>query len=177
MTRRPRSSWLLAVVVAVAACAPAAGASSAPADQVWRTTHLVDVRSGQSFTIDGLRGKLVAIEPMAAWCTNCAIQQGEARAALRTLANPGVVYISLDVDPNERAEDLADYAERWGYDWRFVVAGPDVARSLAATFGDQILSPPSTPLILVGPDGEVVEQNFGIHGADDLVESFSQNLP
>lgn len=181
MTRRHRLGWLVGVVLVVAACSSGTTASTAepakPANDAWRTAALVDARTGESFTIDGLRGKLVAIEPMAIWCTNCRIQQGEAAAALDRLDDPDVVYVSVDVDPNERAGDLAAYADGSGFDWAFVVATKEVARSLAATFGDQILSPPSTPLILVGPDGEVVDQHFGIRSADDLVELFSQHLP
>ena len=177
MTSRSALAWLFGVVLAVAACSSGTTASTAePASDAWRTTALVDARTGESFTIDGLRGKLVAIEPMAIWCTNCRIQQGEAAAALDRLASPDIVYVSVDVDPNERAGDLAAYADGSGFDWAFVVATKEVARSLAATFGDQILSPPSTPLILVGPDGKVVDQHFGIRSADDLVELFSLHL-
>jgi len=177
MKHRTSLAWSLCIMVIVAACSSAVGASSAPESQTWRTTPLVDVRTGKSFTIDGLRGSLVAIEPMAAWCTSCAIQQGESRVAIDQIANPNLVYVSLGVDPNERPADLAKYADGKGYEWPFVVAGKDVSRSLAATFGDQILSPPSTPLILIGPDGDVIQQDFGIHGADDLIKLFSQNLP
>lgn len=165
------------VALAVAACAPAAETSPTAADQLWRTADLVDVRTGESFTIEDLDGSLVAIEPMAVWCSSCAIQQGEAAVALRDLGDPRLVYISIDVDPNEPAADLAAYADQRGFDWRFVVAGTPVARSLAETFGDQVLSPPSTPLILIGPDGEVVDQHYGIRGADDLVALFSAHLP
>ncbi len=181
MTPRSALAWLFGVVLVVAACSSGTTASTAepakPANDAWRTTALVDTRSGDTFTIDELKGKLVVIEPMAIWCSNCRIQQGEAAVALDRLDDPGIVYLSVDVDPNERAGDLAAYADESGFDWDFVVATKEVARSLAATFGDQILSPPSTPLILVGPDGEVVDQHFGIRSADDLVELFSQHLP
>ena len=178
MTPRSALAWLFGVVLVVAACSSGTTASTAePANDAWRTTALVDTRSGDTFTIDELKGKLVVIEPMAIWCSNCRIQQGEAAVALDRLDDPDIVYLSVDVDPNERAGDLAAYADGSGFDWAFVVATKEVARSLAATFGDQILSPPSTPLILVGPDGEVVDQHFGIRSADDLVELFSQHLP
>ena len=181
MTPRSALAWLVGVVLVAAACSSGTTASTAepakPANDAWRTTALVDTRSGETFTIDELKGKLVVIEPMAIWCSNCRIQQGEAAVALDRLDDPAIVYVSVDVDPNERAGDLAAYADGSGFDWAFVVATKEVARSLAATFGDQILSPPSTPLIVVGPDGEVVDQHFGIRSADDLVELFSQHLP
>ncbi len=178
MSLRSALAWLVGAVLVAAACSSGTTASTAkPTDDAWRTTALVDTRSGETFTIDELKGKLVVVEPMAIWCSNCRIQQGEAAVALDRLDDPDIVYVSVDVDPNERAGDLAAYADGAGFDWGFVVATKEVARSLAATFGDQILSPPSTPLILIGPDGEVVDQHFGIRGADDLVELFSQYLP
>ncbi len=177
MSLRSAFAWLVGAVLVAAACSSGTTASTAkPTDDAWRTTALVDTRSGETFTIDELKGKLVVVEPMAIWCSNCRIQQGEAAVALDRLDDPDIVYVSVDVDPNERAGDLAAYADGAGFDWGFVVATKEVARSLATTFGDQILSPPSTPLILIGPDGEVVDQHFGIRGADDLVELFSQYL-
>jgi multidrug efflux pump subunit AcrA (membrane-fusion protein) len=105
------------------------------------------------------------------------IQQAEVAEALKRLDRPDIAYVSLDVDPNERAADLAEYADRSGYDWSFAIATADVARSLASTFGDQVLSPPSTPLIVIAPSGEVVDHHFGIRNAGQLVEQFGAHLP
>jgi len=63
------------------------GSATPAADSAWRTTTLRDVRTGEAFTIDGLRDKLVALEPMAIWCSNCRIQQREAVAALAAVAS------------------------------------------------------------------------------------------
>lgn len=153
------------------------GSASTGADQTWRTTKMRDVRTGKEFTIDELRGKLVAIEPMAIWCSNCRIQQREVAAALAATPSDGVVYVGVDVDPNEQPDALAAYSAKEGFDWTFVVASREVARSLAAAFGDQVLSPPSTPLILVGPDGAVIDVHFGIRSASELTALFAQHLP
>jgi hypothetical protein len=170
-----------ALALATAACSPDGGAvtpSTAPVPAAaWRTTPLTDVRTGETFTIDGLAGKLVAIEPMAIWCSNCRIQQTEAATALAAVASDDLVYLALDVDPNERPADLAAYSAEEGFDWPYAVASVDVARSLAAEFGDQVLSPPSTPLILLGPDGELIEQHVGIRRAAELEALFRQHLP
>lgn len=171
---------LLAALFAAAACSTGGGASTnsaAAGDETWRTATIRDVVSGEEFRIADLEGKVVAIEAMAIWCLNCRFQQLEAKTALEEVDSPDVVYLSLDIDPNERAEDLAEYARREGFDWRFAVASPDIARSLAATFGDQVLSPPATPLIVLGTDGQVVEQHIGIKGARDLAALFEEHLP
>jgi len=182
MRRLPSAlAGLAALALIAAACTPGGSGTSTSApsasDAAWRTTALTDVRTGEAVTIDALRGKLVAIEPMAIWCSNCRIQQTEAVAATAATASEDLVYIGLDVDPNEQAADLAAYSEQQGFDWPFAVVSTEVARSLAAEFGDQVLSPPSTPLILVGPDGTVIERHFGIRGADELEALFRQHLP
>lgn len=178
MRRRPRTlAWLAALAVLGAACTGNGATGSDPGPEAWRTAALVDVRTGETLVVNDLAGKLVVIEPMAVWCTTCHIQQSEVAVALPRIGSPDLVYISLDVDPNERAEDLAAYADRSGFDWHFVVATPEVARSLAAAFGDQILSPPSTPKIVVAPSGEVVDQHFGVRDADRLVAEFTAYLP
>ena len=174
------SIGLFAFVFAVAACSTGSdGGASAPSagGEAWRTASIRDVVSGEDFRIADLEGKVVAIEAMAIWCLNCRFQQLEARAALDEVDSPDVVYLSLDIDPNERAEDLAEYARREGFDWRFAMASPEVARSLAASFGDQILSPPATPLVVLGPDGQVVAQHIGIKGARSLAALFEEHLP
>jgi len=142
----------------------------------WRTAQLRDVRSGQLLVINDLYGKLVVIEPMAIWCTNCRAQQNEAREALARLNSAEIVYISLDVDPNESEPDLARYADEREYPWHFVVASRDVARSLALSFGDQVLSPPSTPEIVVRPDG-TAEVSFGLTRAAELEARLAALLP
>lgn len=178
MSLRRMVAALLAASLIVAACSTGGGAPATDdRAAAWRTATLVDVRTGESFAIDDLAGNLVVIEPMAIWCTTCQIQQAEVAAALDRLGRPDIVYVSLDVDPNERAADLAEYADRSGYDWPFAIATADVARSLATSFGDQVLSPPSTPLILIAPTGEVVDHHFGIRNAGQLVEQFGAHLP
>jgi thiol-disulfide isomerase/thioredoxin len=142
----------------------------------WRTAALRDVRTGENLVINDLAGRLVVIEPMAIWCTTCRAQQNEAREALANLDGRGIVYVSLDVDPNETEPDLARYADERGYPWHFIVASREVARSLAATFGDQVLSPPSTPKIVVNPDGSA-EVSFGIKRAAELEADFAARLP
>jgi hypothetical protein len=80
-----------------------------------------------------------------------------------------VTYVVIDVDPSETAPALAQYREKHGFDGRYVVADRDVARALAAEFGDQVLNPPSTPVVFIGTDGRVTLTPFGPISADDIV--------
>jgi cytochrome oxidase Cu insertion factor (SCO1/SenC/PrrC family) len=142
----------------------------------WRTAALRDVRSGETLVINDLGGRLVIIEPMATWCTNCRQQQNEAREALDRLDRDDIVYISLEVDPGETEAGLAAYADQHDYRWHFVVGSTEVLRSLAEVFGDQVLSPPSTPEVIVSPDGDA-EISFGLSRADELEARFLLLLP
>ena len=158
----------IATPVAAATAGPvtsAAAGTPMAALAPWQTATLIDVRSGESFTIADLAGSVVVMEPMATWCTNCLRQQRAVAKALAALEGEDVVYISLDVDPSERPADLAAYADEHGFDWRFVVADRDLARLLAGDLGDQVLSPPSTPKIIVTPDGQVIGPDFGMADA------------
>ena len=92
----------------------------------------------------------ILLEPMAVWCTNCRAQMHEV-----TRAHEGAAFqsVSLDVDLSETAQDLAAYADREGWDWRFAMAGPDLYRHLQQRFGDAATYPPATPLIVIERDG------------------------
>lgn len=142
----------------------------------WLATELRDVRTGETVRPADLLGKVLVIEPMAIWCSNCRAQQNEARTALANLASNDIVYISLDVDPFETEADLAQYADARGYPWHFAVASDDLARELAAVFGDLVLSPSATPKIVVAPDG-TAEVSFGIKSAADLETELAALLP
>ena len=80
-----------------------------------------------------------------------------------------MVYVVLDVDPNEDAASLAAYREQHGFQGRYAIASKDVARALAAEFGDQFLNPPSTPMLVVGTDGTVTRTDFGHKSPDTIV--------
>ena len=106
---------------------------------------------------------------MAIWCSNCRAQQRDVVSALHDLDPDKVVYIVLDVDPNEDASSLAKYRELNGFDGRYAVAEAPVARAMAAEFGDQVLNPPSTPVVFIGMDGRVTLTEFGHKSPDELI--------
>jgi thiol-disulfide isomerase/thioredoxin len=128
--------------------------------------ELVDVNSGGPFTLGSLAAERpVLVEMMAIWCTNCRAQQQEVTTAHDLAAFHSV---SLDVDPNERPDDLADYSVELGFDWRFAMADQALAVALRERFGTAILNPPSTPMILLFPDGSVRALEFRGYSADEL---------
>jgi hypothetical protein len=132
--------------------------------------ELTDVRSGDVFTLAQLAAEdgPVLLEPMAIWCSSCRAQQHE---VVEAHAIGDFTSVSLDVDLSEVPEDLAAYADREGWDWRFAMADAELYRLLQERFGFNVTHPPSTPLIVIEADGAVrpLEFGVGIRSAEQLV--------
>lgn len=146
-----------------------ATAPAAILDQDWASAPLVDVSTGQTFRIADHAGKVIILETMAIWCSSCRVQQRDIVSALQELDRDRVVYVVLDVDPNEDAASLARYRTVNGFEGSYAVAETAVARALAAEFGDQVLNPPSTPVVLIGADGRVTLTPFGHKSRDEII--------
>ena len=140
--------------------------------QAWATAELTDVRNGTTFRIADLvaSDKVVFIETMAIWCSNCRAQQRDVVKALAGLDPARVVWIGIDVEASESASDLADYSRSLGFDWPYVIGDQGFLRALAAEFGDQVLSPPATPIAVIGTDGTVTLAEFGHKSVDRIKE-------
>ena len=132
--------------------------ASVSADALLATT-LTDVRSDETFTLGELAADgPILLEPMAVWCTNCRAQQHEVKRAHEA---GDFQSVSLDVDLSETPDALAEYADREGFDWRFAMADASLYRLLQERFGVAATNPPSTPLIVIEPDGTVRPLEFG----------------
>ena len=130
-----------------------ASAGTTPLDDPLHGLVLRDVRTDAEFTLGQLAAEgPVLLETMAIWCTKCRAQQ---REVVDAHGRADFDSVSLDVDPNERSEDLANYADREGFDWRFAVADGDLVRMLRDRFGTAVLNPPSMPKILFRTDGSI----------------------
>ena len=110
--------------------------------------------------------RVVFVETMAIWCSNCRAQQKDVVKALAGLDPARVTWIGIDVDGSESASDLAAYSDSLGFDWPYAVGSADFLRALSDEFGTQILSPPSTPIVVVGTDGTVTLTEFGHKSVD-----------
>ena len=163
---------------------PTPGAMMDPTDAAmmespaWFATSLKDVRSGESFSINEFNGKVVLVETMAVWCTTCYQQQNQIRALHDAMGmRDDFVSLSLDIDPNEDEAALTSYTQKNSvFDWRYAIAGADVAREIGKTFGDQFLNPPSAPIFVVDRHGVGHALPFGIKSADDLMKALQPFL-
>ena len=141
------------------------------------SAELIDASTGETFTIDDFRGKVVLLETLAMWCSNCYRQQSEVKL-LHEKLGPRTDFISLglDIDPNENLADLKGYVEDNGFDWLYAVAPLDVARELGQLYSAQFLNPPSTPMLIIDRNGDVHTLPFGIKSADQLLEALGPFL-
>jgi cytochrome oxidase Cu insertion factor (SCO1/SenC/PrrC family) len=128
----------------------------------WFTTQLTDVNTGEAFSVADFQGKVVLVETMAVWCPFCTQQQQHIQALAELLGErDDFVRLSLDIDPNEAPDILKAHTERQGFDWRFAVAPPDMARDIGQLYGAQFLNPPATPVFIIDRHGEVHALPFG----------------
>jgi hypothetical protein len=143
----------------------------------WFGISLTNVRSNEAFTIEDLHGKVVLVETMAVWCSNCLKQQGQVQELHNLLGErDDFVSIGLAIDPNEDATKLLSFVEEQGFNWVYAVSPADVSRDLASLYGDQFLNPPSTPMLVIDRHGTVHPLPFGIKSADDLLKAIQPYL-
>lgn len=152
---------------ATGAATSAATATPALTSDPLHAIVLTDVRSGATLTLGQLAAeKPLLLEPMAIWCSNCRAQQDNVVEA-HGLADFN--SLSLDVDPGERPDDLADYAEREGFDWHFAMADAAVVAQLRERFGTAVALPPGMPKILFRTDGSIEMFGLGeLYSAEEI---------
>ena len=66
--------------------------------------------------------------------------------------DPDVVVIGVDADPNEEAQQVIDHAKENGFKGRYVVAPQALTDALVEEYGPSILSPPTSPVVLISAD-------------------------
>jgi thiol-disulfide isomerase/thioredoxin len=143
----------------------------------WFGVALADVRSGETFTVGDLKGKVVLVETMAQWCSTCFKQQLQVLELHQRLGErEDFASLGLDIDPNEDAATLKDYIEKNGFTWRYAVAPVEVAREIGQLYGDQFLNPPSAPMFVIDRQGEVHPLPFGVKSADALFQALEPFL-
>ena len=137
----------------------------------WLSASLTNVHTGEQFTISEFKGKVILVENLAMWCSNCKKQQEQVKALHDQLGmDSDLISIGLDIDPNEVADDLKRYTSNNGFDWIYSVAPVEVVNEIGNLYGAQFLNPPSTPIIVIDRKGEVHLTPFGIKSADDLLK-------
>jgi len=154
----------------------ASGSSMEMAD--WLGTALVDARTGQNFKISDFAGKVVLVETMAVWCTNCYAQQQQIQSLHGLLgSNADFVSVSFDIGPNETPDILKKYVDNnSGFNWMYAIAPADLTREIGRTYGDQFLNPTATPILVIDRHGIAHPLPFGLKNAGDLMKTIQPYL-
>jgi thiol-disulfide isomerase/thioredoxin len=160
--------------VDASASAPVPAASVAPD---WYGVELTDVRTGNVFSINDFAGRVVLIETMAEWCPTCVVQQDEVKRLHELLGSSGdLVSVSLDIDVNEDAASLKEYAAALDLDWHVAVAPLEVARALGNLYSAEYLNPPFSPMLVIDRHGAAIQLPYGVKKAEDLREMLEPYL-
>ena len=142
----------------------------ATADPTWLDYQFTDAVTGETFSISGFKGKVVLVETMAMWCSNCMKQQIQVRELHEMLGErEDFIGIGIDVDLNEELAMLASYVQKNDFTWLYGVAPTEVLASIQDSLGGQFLNPPSTPIVLFDKEGNPHALPFGIKSADELL--------
>ena len=143
----------------------------------WFSASLTDVDTGEAFTVADFEGRVVLVETLAMWCTNCFKQQGQVQVLHELLGErDDFLSLGVDIDPNENAEALQVYTTQNGFDWLYTVAPIPVAREIGELYGAQYLNPSATPMLIIDQHGEVHTLPFGIKSAEDLLTALQPFL-
>ena len=156
---------------------PAATPTPAPSKPDWFSIPLTDVRTGQTFTINDFAGKVVLIQTIFQWCSNCAYQQHEVTIMSTLLDHhDDWVSVSLDVDMKEDSASLKKYVDYFGFDWYFAVAPLEVARALGNLYSAEYLNPPLEPMLIIDRSGNVYGLPYGFKSAAALSNTLASFL-
>lgn len=139
---------------------PASEANSAPSSvynaPAWTQIALTNARTGETFTLADFAGKTVYVHMMATWCTNCRASQRSLNSeVIPQLSSDEFVFVSIDVQTQLTAGELASYADNNGFGWTFAVASADFLRAVSTELGSSIANPPSTPHFYISRTGTV----------------------
>jgi cytochrome oxidase Cu insertion factor (SCO1/SenC/PrrC family) len=133
----------------------------------WADIKLKNVNTGKTFTISDFEGKPVLLETFAVWCSTCTKQQKEIKRLHEELGD-SFVSITLDVDPNESERLVKKHASKYGFDWYYAVAPPEMTRLLIDQFGTTVVNAPAAPIILLSENYEARLLKRGVKTSEEL---------
>ena len=87
-----------------------------------------------------------------------------------------LVSVTLDIDPNEKADTLKAYVAKHGFDGLYAVAPADMAREIGLQLGSQFLNPPAAPMFVIDRAGQPQPLPFGVKSAQALADALKPFL-
>ena len=140
---------------------------SGDTDEAWADIKLKNINTGKNFTISDFEGKPVLIETFAVWCSTCTKQQKEIKKLHEELGD-SFVSITLDVDPNESAKLVKKHTSKYGFDWYYAIAPPEMTKLLIKQFGVVVVNAPAAPVIILSEDNGARLLKRGLKSSEQL---------
>ena len=136
---------------------------------VWLTVPVTDAKTGKTFAINELHGKVVLVEGMATWCPTCWKQGLEIKTLINSLDKTNdLVVVSLALDKEEDADALNEYAKIGGFEWIFVTSTTPMFRDIGNRYGATYLDPTLSPILIVDKKGNIQNFRKGLIKFDEL---------
>ena len=140
----------------------------------WMEFELIDIRTGETFTIFDLTGKPILLESFAVWCPTCTKQQKEIKNLHEEIGDD-VISISIDTDPNEDAEIIRAHINANDFTWYYTISPIEMTKALIDEFGNSIISAPTAPMVLICEDLSYRKLvGFGARSVDKLKQEIAK---
>lgn len=137
----------------------------------WFSTQLTDVLTGDTFTINDFKGKVVVVYNAAATCADCLKQGQQLQTLVEMLGmDSNVVVVGLTGDPSNDAAALKSYVEDNRFEGNYAIAPQAVRDEFSKLYGAMFFDPSTTSLLIIDTKGEVHRQETGVMDADALKE-------
>jgi cytochrome oxidase Cu insertion factor (SCO1/SenC/PrrC family) len=130
---------------------------------------LEDVNGDAVYT-DDFRGKVVLIEMMATWCLSCAQQEEILKELYPIYKDKNFVLMSISVDPSFDTRDvLKDHIVKKDIPWL-------MTRDTTLMMTDFFKVTELATVLIISPEGEVVERFVGVTNLNTLSRSLDELL-
>jgi len=141
----------------------------------WLDMALTDARTGATFKLSDYGEQTVILEMMDPLCYLCRDQLKEVAAALEVVGDKAA---AVSVDVGRKGETaLVKWADQNGATWPVALMPTDFGQALVAEFGPKIISPSSTPIIIIDQSGTPHVTEPGIKKSATLVDLVNQWTP
>jgi len=117
----------------------------------WRNAILIDVTTNEPFKISDFKGTPILLESFAVWCPTCRKQQEQIQELHEELGD-SFISISINTDPNEDADKVQEYLDRYEFGWRYALSPIENTQLLIDEFGVAVVNAPSAPVVLICED-------------------------
>jgi thiol-disulfide isomerase/thioredoxin len=116
--------------------------------------------TGDAIDVAKLRGRVVLVQFWATWCEPCKADMASLKEALEKYGRSGFSVVGVNLDNN--AQEMAQYVQENRLSWPQIYEAGGLDSRPANELG--ILTLPT--MILIGPDGKVVNRNIHVAELD-----------